>query len=119
MNRTSPPRVLAAALVLASSIHEASTTVIGWSPGLRSQLQRAADAIAANIAEGSRQTSPRQRCRYLEIALGSADEVGVHLRFAVDRRCITKRDFLRCEAQRVVVCRMLIGLLRAIDHRSP
>ena len=115
-----PLRVLDASLALSGAVHAASAPVsTGWTPGLRSQLFRATDAIAANIAESGQHQSLQQRTRYLTIALSSAEEVGVHLRLAVDRGCIRHDAFLHCEARRVVVCRMLMALLRALRSRTP
>jgi len=115
-----PLRVLDAAMALAGAVHAATAAVpSGWTPSLRSQLFRATDAVAANIAESGQHQSLPQRARYLTIALSSAEEVGVHLRLAVDRHCIRRDAFLRCEARRVVVCRMLMALLRALRSRTP
>ena len=106
-------------MALARAVHAASTvTPSGWTPGLRSQLFRATDAIAANIAESGQHQARQQRTHYLTIALSSAEETRVHLRLAVDRGCIRHDAFLRCEARRVVVCRMLMALLRTLRSRE-
>ncbi len=41
---------------------------------LRDQLGRAASSVALNLAEGSGKSSAKDRCRFYEIALGSARE---------------------------------------------
>ena len=51
-------------------------------PGLSNQLQRAAAAIAANISEGAGQRTSAQCARFLDIAIGSANEVQNHLHYA-------------------------------------
>ncbi|EKD57982.1 MAG: hypothetical protein ACD_57C00059G0002 [uncultured bacterium] len=48
---------------------------------LRYQVTEAAEKIAPQIAEGfGKKRSPREFCRFLSMALGSADEVITHLR---------------------------------------
>jgi four helix bundle protein len=42
--------------------------------GLRDQLGRAASSVALNLAEGSGKSSPKDRKRFYEIALGSVRE---------------------------------------------
>jgi len=50
---------------------------------LASQMRRAAKSIPANIAEGySRRRSPKELCSFLALAIGSANEMEVHLEIA-------------------------------------
>ena len=111
-------RVLEAALQFAAAVHEHIDTFdITRAPRVRAQLLRAADSVPANIAEGARGTRV-QRQNYFRIARGSADEVGVHLRVARNAGAIAEQRYWSCENKRVVVCKMLTRLLRALDEEE-
>ncbi len=56
------------------------------SPDRLKQLQRAADSIVLNIAEGSSQTSMRARANFYRIAFGSAGESHAILEILAHRR---------------------------------
>ena len=52
---------------------------------LASQMRRASRSVPANIAEGyAKRRSAKEFCAYLTTALGSANEMQVHLRIASD-----------------------------------
>jgi four helix bundle protein len=57
------------------------------------QLCRAVVSIAANIAEGSSRRSQADFYRFLEIALGSANEVECHLIIASDLGYLQQSEF--------------------------
>lgn len=110
-------RVLDAAYHLVSTVHAASDRLdVDRVPGLRNQLLRATDAVPANVAEGARRTSRAEFARYLRIALGSADEVGTHLRIAWNAKALETSDFHASERLRVTVCRMLHHLIRSLEE---
>ena len=60
---------------------------------LTSQMQRAADSIALNIAEGSTGRTNAEFRRFLAIALGSAIEVVCCLHIGKKRMLITEERF--------------------------
>src|SRR3954468_3142331 len=60
---------------------------------LRSQMDRAAMSVAANIVEGRQQRTEREFARFLGYALASASELENHLIVARDIRAIKRADF--------------------------
>jgi four helix bundle protein len=86
--------------------------------GLSSQVRRASVSIAANIAEGSSESSPRGFARYLRIAFGSACEVETHLRLASDLGYSEKHRHEHLCSEIDGIKRMLVSLLRRLDKES-
>src|ERR1051325_1049883 len=71
--------------------------------GLTSQLNRAANSISLNIAEGSGKTSVKAFDYHLVIAIGSTFEVAAGSFLALDRSYITaaEHETLHAEAERL------------------
>jgi four helix bundle protein len=69
--------------------------------GLTAQLNRAAVSISLNIAEGEGRGSDADLCRFIQIAIGSLNEVVTILRISLEQKYIDKSDFSsfyeRCE----------------------
>ena len=88
--------------------------------GLADQIRRASKSICGNIAEGfgKRRRSTAEFNRYLLMAIGSADEMQVWLRYCsdleyIDRKvCATWRDEYR------QIAKMLQGLYTALGAPS-
>jgi four helix bundle protein len=60
---------------------------------LANQMRRAAKSIPTNIAEGyARRRTPKEFCSYLAIAVGSANEMEVHLAIARELEYVTEED---------------------------
>jgi|SRR5580658_2838240 four helix bundle protein len=81
---------------------------------LADQLRRASKSICANIAEGfgrQKRSKPEFR-RFLQMALGSSDEMRVWLRYALDLGYIVEADWQRWRDEYQGVSRMLQGLSR-------
>ena len=70
--------------------------------GLTSQLRRAAGSIPANIAEGAGRRTAADYGRFLDVALGSANELEYHLMLARDLGFIDPGD--------------TSGILDRVDH---
>lgn len=81
-----------------------------------SQLERAATSIPLNIAEGNGKSSIKDRCRFLEIARGSALECAACLDVLESKNCIGIREKLEAKQQLVEIVSMLVGLLKHFDQ---
>ena len=106
------------ALVL--NVHRAVKKIRGSDySSLRSQMLRAAMSIPTNLVEGVGQKSSREFGRFIRIALNSSNELEYHLQLARDFDLLPPDDFATLVAQTVQVRKMLHGLLRSIEARSP
>ncbi len=86
---------------------------------LTNQLCRSVASIAANIAEGVSRRSANDFYRFLEIALGSANEVECHLIIASDLGYISNDD-LEKEAGNVNHLRsMMINFMKKVESDIP
>ena len=83
---------------------------------LRSQLNRAAASIPANIVEGGSKPSERDFSRFIGYAIGSAAELEYHLILARDTEAIERSEALGLLSQLTKVRRMLYGLRGALSH---
>ena len=81
---------------------------------LADQMLRASKSICANIAEGfGKQSFSKQEFRkYLAIAIGSADEMKVWIRYCVDLDYLDTRRADEWTAEYVVIAKMLSGLYK-------
>ena len=78
---------------------------------LADQLRRASKSIAANIAEGySKRRSKAEFKRYLLIAMGSADEMRVWLRYCLDLGYIDGDQWTVLRDEYQVIAKMLNAL---------
>ena len=71
------------------------------------QLDRASTSIALNIAEGNGKRSVKDRCRYLDIARGSAFESAACLDVLVARGLLTNEDVAAGKA----LLKRVVGML--------
>jgi four helix bundle protein len=79
---------------------------------LADQLRRASKSICGNIAEGfgKQRRSTAEFSRFLGMAIGSADEIRVWLRFARDLGYIGEPQWRRWRDEYQAIARMLQGL---------
>jgi four helix bundle protein len=80
--------------------------------GLAGQMRRASKSICGNIAEGygKRRRSAAEFKRYLLMAIGSADEMQVWLKYATDLKYIDQAICERWRDEYRHIARMLQGL---------
>jgi four helix bundle protein len=92
------------------SVYEVSR----WFPkeelyGITSQIRRAAISVCANIAEGYLKGNKEFR-RYLDIALGSNQEVRYYLLLVKDLGFIESREYTILDEQNDEIGKMLSGM---------
>ena len=88
-------------------------------PGLSAQLHRAVASIAANIAEGAGQQSDAQFVRFVNIAIGSANECASHLHLACSIGFVTPEEGAALLDEIVQIRRMLFGLRKHLENAGP
>ena len=88
---------------------------------LRSQLNRAAASIPANIVEGRYKSTERDFSRFIGYAIGSAAELEYHLILARDTEAMERGEALALLSQLTKVRRMLYGLRETLarDNGKP
>jgi four helix bundle protein len=87
--------------------------------GLTSQLQRAAVAIPANIAEGHGRARTQAYINHLSIAAGSITELQTLIEIAARLQYVTRTDVKTAYGLSTEVARMLSALQTALRRRRP
>jgi four helix bundle protein len=80
--------------------------------GLADQLRRASKSICANLAEGfgKQSRSPAEFKRFIQISIGSADEMRVWIRYCLDLGYIEQAQWQTWRDEYQEIARMLQGL---------
>lgn len=78
---------------------------------VHNQLDRASTSIPLNIAEGNGKYTPADRCRYFDVARGSALECSACLDVLIAKKRIESADEGKAKLIRIVS--MLVGLIRS------
>jgi four helix bundle protein len=86
-------------------------------PTVKDQLDRASTSIALNIAEGNGKQSPRDRCRYLQTATGSAFECAACLDILVARGRLNAQSATDGKRRLKSIVSMLVGLINVTTDR--
>jgi four helix bundle protein len=103
------------AQTFAAALYGATMTLRGRDVvSLRSQLRRAAESIAANIAEGANAAGPRDFARYLQMAIASASETESHLDLALRTAVMPAETIMPFIDEVIEVRKMLIVLRRRV-----
>ena len=109
-------------------VYSEAIEFIGWlsnllehvprSGDVKDQLNRAAESVALNIAEGNGKYSAKDRCRFFDIAHGSALECAAGLDILVARTKLGV-ETIRDGKQRLKnIVEMLIGLIKKNSSRE-
>ena len=85
--------------------------------GLTAQTRRAA-SVGANIAEGCGKNSKADFARFLQIALGSAEELEYHIRLARDLGFIEGETHRSLTTRVTEVKRMLTGFIHYLNGNA-
>jgi len=104
-------------IVFIAWVHELLETIDR--PGdVKDQLDRASSSIAFNTAEGNGKYTPKDRCRFFDIAHGSALECAAGLDVLVVRKK-TGLEQIRPGKERLQrIVRMLFGLIKKNSTRE-
>lgn len=108
-------------------VYQESVAFVAWADGIlqrcpdkaavKDQLDRASTSIPLNIAEGNGKWSCRDRCRFLEIARGSAVECAACLDVLVAKKRLTDVDVEAGKRQLHAIVSMLCGLIESVASR--
>jgi len=77
------------------------------------QLDKASTSIPLNIAEGNGKFTPRDRCRYFDIARGSAFECAAALDVVVAKAILKEYEIIPGKEILLNVVSMLVGLIKS------
>ncbi len=85
---------------------------------VKDQLDRASTSIALNLAEGNGKYGPKDRCRFFDIAHGSALECAAGLDVLVAKAKLTPEQIRPGKERLQKIVRMLIGLIKRNSTRE-
>jgi len=85
---------------------------------VRDQLDRASTSIPLNIAEGNGKYTPKDRCRFFDIAHGSALECAAGLDILVAKSKLTRDEIRVGKESLQKIVRMLMGLIKRNSTRE-
>ena len=85
---------------------------------VKDQLDRASTSIPLNIAEGNGKYTPRDRCRFFDIAHGSSLECAGGLDVLVAKVRLTSEQIRPGKEGLQKIVRMLIGLIKRNSTRD-
>jgi len=83
----------------------------------KDHLHRAATSVALNIAEGNGKFAVRDRCRFIDIARGSALECAACLDVLVAKRLVDEAKIGSGKEQLLEIVSMLVGLINSLSAR--
>lgn len=84
---------------------------------ITSQLRRASSSIPINIAEGFGRNSNAQIIQFLNISIGSAQEVEYLLILSKDLNYISVNDFSQLSTEIVIIKSMIFNLMKKVESK--
>jgi four helix bundle protein len=91
---------------------------IGRVGDVRDQLDRASTSMPLNIAEGNGKYAPKDRCRFFDIAHGSALECAAGLDVLVAKQKLTVDQIRSGKESLQKIVNMLFGLIKRNSSRE-
>jgi four helix bundle protein len=85
---------------------------------IKDQLDRASTSIALNLAEGNGKYTPKDRCKFFDIAHGSALECAAGLDILVAKSKLTADQIRPGKESLQRIVRMLMGLIKRNSSRE-
>jgi len=85
---------------------------------VKDQLDRASTSLPLNIAEGNGKYAPKDRCRFFDIAHGSALECAAGLDILVAKAKLTPDEIRPGKERLQRIVRMLMGLIKRNSTRE-
>jgi four helix bundle protein len=85
--------------------------------GLSAQMRRAAVSVGSNIAEGCGRGGNAALSAFLQVAMGSASELGFQIRLSAELKVGLAKDRATLDAQTALVKKMLSRLITALRRR--
>ena len=86
--------------------------------GLISQMRRASVSIIANLAEGCGKKHIRELIKFVSIAIGSSNEIGVYLNLSKDLKYINVPSFKRLISDYNEISKMLYSLRKSLELKK-
>jgi len=112
MSKSDGLRVYHGSRELAEQVIEAMRHLRRRPPGdLRDQIERSANSVPANIAEGMGRGTRDDSLRFLRQARSSLDETRHHLRVCVNDKLMNVKTFYRLWNRSSAIQRMLASLM--------
>ena len=104
-------------------VYQQSISFVAWvadllesipkSMAVHDQLDRASTSVPLNIAEGNGKSTPKDRCKFLDIARGSALECAACLDVLLAKRKMDSETAEIGKSSLIEVVSMLVGLIRS------
>jgi four helix bundle protein len=86
--------------------------------GLINQLRRASYSIPMNLAEGGARDSEREFAQFVNVSIGSCEEVRYQLLLSKDLGYIEEKKYFEMETEYETVKKMLASLYRKLNKKK-